>query len=138
MQVFIRITSVLLLVLTVTKAWADPHHNHGVFNVERSSAPEISYLNVVKDEMAGWNLFVATKKFYFSPGEVNQSHENGHGHAHLYINGKKVARLYGSWFHISSLPQGKHTITVTLNNNVHQDYAVSGKQVSKTVVIEQD
>ena len=30
----------------------------------------------------------------------------GHGHAHLYINGEKVARLYSPYFYIAELEEG--------------------------------
>jgi hypothetical protein len=59
----------------------------------------------------------------------------GEGHAHLYIDGKKITRLYGEWYFIPSLKPGTHTIRVTLNANTHEDYAVGGKLVEDTVTV---
>jgi len=58
------------------------------------------------------------------------AHVPSEGHAHLYIDGKKVTRLYGEWYHIPSLSPGTHKITVTLNANSHEDLMVKGKVVS--------
>ena len=52
----------------------------------------------------------------------------GEGHAHLYLDGAKVARVYGEWYHLPKL-EGEHKLRVTLNTNDHQDYTVAGEVV---------
>ncbi|MRX27987.1 hypothetical protein [Kangiella sp. HZ709] len=90
-----------------------------------------------KDEKSGWNLELITENFAFAPEQVNQAHRVGHGHAHLYINGKKITRLYSHWYHLEELPEGKHLIKVNLNTNDHQDYALNGKVIGAEVEINQ-
>ena len=67
---------------------------------------------------------------------VNQPHAANVGHAHLYLNGVKVARLYGTAYHLSDLPDGQHTITVTLNTNDHSDLALDGRLIEASVEVD--
>jgi len=55
----------------------------------------------------------------------------------VYIDGIKIARVYGSWHHISSIEPGVHEIQVTLNANSHEEYAFNGEVISilKTITI---
>ena len=55
--------------------------------------------------------------------------------AHLYINGEKVARLYGPWYHIAYLEPGKNEILVTLNANNHGEYLHDGEVIADTVTV---
>ncbi len=95
------------------------------------TAPTLD-MTVTKDPAGGWNLHVMTTNFRFAPENVNAPHRAGEGHAHLYVNGKKVARLYGPWFHIGALPRGRTEVTVTLNANDHSDLAVGDAPLSVT------
>ena len=111
-------------------------HNHGT--IEVTSFPEIPSLKIeiVKDSVSGWNLHLVTKNFKFSPEHVNMKPVQGEGHAHLYVDGEKRARLYGPWFHIGNLLPGKHTIRVTLNANNHDGLVFQGHpiEVSKNII----
>jgi len=92
-------------------------------------------ISVVRDAHGGWNLTVSPKNFMFAPGHVNGKHVHGEGHAHLYINGTKVARLYGTDFHIPALRSGENVVTVTLNTNDHQTYALGDQPIERVVSI---
>ena len=89
-----------------------------------------------RDTVAGWNLELVTENFQFTPQAAGLKNENGKGHAHLHINGKKSARVYSPWFHIGELPPGNHKIEVTLNANNHATFAVKGKPVKAVTEIE--
>jgi hypothetical protein len=92
-------------------------------------------LIVHPDAKAGWNLQVQVDNFRWAPEHANQAHVPGEGHAHLYVNGKKITRLYGEWYYLEHLRPGENKITVTLNANTHADYAVKGERVSATRVV---
>lgn len=77
-------------------------------------------------ESGGWNLELKTQNFRFAPDNVNGPHIAGEGHAHVYVDGTKIARIYGPWFHIGVLPDGAKTLTVTLNGNDHSPLAIGG------------
>lgn len=59
------------------------------------------------------------------------------GHAHLFIDGKKIGRVYSNWYHINPLRQGSHTIRVTLNANDHSELALIDKPLDATLTIVQ-
>jgi len=110
-------------------------HIHETQDVEAEGAPEIVDFRVEKDASSGWNVFVTTQNFEFTPENVNQPHVAGQGHAHLYINGSKLARLYGPAYHIESLPFGPHELRVVLETNEHHEYAIVGRPIDKTIEI---
>lgn len=102
-----------------------------------SDAPKLD-ITVVKDPMSGWNLHVKTENFRFAPDRASLSHVAGEGHAHVYVNGAKFARLYGPWMHIAALPEGSVKIEVALNTNDHRPFAIDDVPVSATVTITRD
>ena len=95
-------------------------------------------LRAVKDTAAGWNLHIVTTNFRFAPERVDAPHRPGEGHAHVYVDGRKAARIYGPWFHLGTLPSGKVTLGVTLNANDHSLLSVSGRplKLEKTITVE--
>jgi hypothetical protein len=102
-------------------------HDHGapLMVPPGPGAPAIA-MEVKKDPIGGWNLHLRVKNFRFAPERASAAHRAGEGHAHLYVNGRKIARLYGPWFHIGSLPHGKAVMQVTLNTNDHREIMVGG------------
>lgn len=116
---------------------SDGHaHHHGHLPVDGPQAPKVA-LDAQPDAMTGWNLHIRTENFRFAPERVNQAHRAGEGHAHVYVDGKKLARVYGPWLHIESLPPGRHVLRVTLNANTHDDLTVGGAPVEASIVLEQ-
>ncbi|MBQ1203928.1 MAG: hypothetical protein IIX61_09075, partial [Loktanella sp.] len=74
----------------------------------------------------------------FTPELVNSDNVDNTGHAHLYINDMKMARLYGPHFHIHELPEGEHEIAVTLSSNDHSYYFVDGNLIQARTTIVQE
>lgn len=97
--------------------------------VSGTNAPQVS-ASLIKDPMSGYNLMLETQNFTFSPEAASGAHQAGEGHAHVYVNDQKLARLYGPWMHIADLPKGDVTIRVSLNANDHRVYSVNGAPVS--------
>ncbi len=92
-------------------------------------------VTLLRDPMVGWNLHVTTRNFRFAPDRAGQAHVAGEGHAHVYVNGEKLARLYGNWMHIGALPEGTVTVTVSLNANDHRPYALDGAPITAQVTL---
>ncbi|MEM7091277.1 MAG: hypothetical protein AAF496_17115 [Pseudomonadota bacterium] len=117
---------------------ADTGHGHGEIHstveVDPDSAPKVS-IRVVRDTLSGWNVFLEVDKFTFAPERVNQANAPNEGHAHLYLNGQKVTRLYGTAFHLSDLPPGRNVISVGLNANDHSDLVLNGQPIGAEVVV---
>lgn len=112
------------------------HHNHDEL-LSLPAGPEAPTLavKVVPDPVSGWNLHIITTRFRFAPehaGKANAAHE---GHAHVYLNGRKVARQYGPWMHIAELPAGDNEIAVTLNANDHRPLAIDGEPLRAVTTV---
>lgn len=108
---------------------------HQSLNVSGSNTPTISNLKVIEDSKSGWNISFDTNNFTFTPQNAGNNHIDNQGHAHLYIDGKKLTRLYSNNYYLSDLTEGEHTIRVTLNTNDHRDYSVNGTVISSEVKI---
>lgn len=122
---------------TATAGGQAEHHDHSEMLVLAGDAPVPAVdAAVTKDPVSGWNLHIETKNFRFAAEHASGEHVPGEGHAHLYVNGEKIARLYGPWAHVASLPEGRSTIRVTLNANDHRPLAVGSQPVETRLDIE--
>ncbi|GLB60127.1 hypothetical protein [Cytobacillus sp. NCCP-133] len=115
------------------------HSGHGI--VEMAEGYEVPSVNirVTLDPSGTWLLKVETQQFSFAPekaGEMEPSFNEGH--AHLYINGEKVTRLYGEYYHLDSLKKGKNEIKVTLNSNNHGVLTYKGKPIQSGMIVKVD
>lgn len=118
-------------------AAADGHDAHAAMHDvphDVPAAPDAPALAIAltPDPVAGWNLRLRTEGFRFAPARAGAAHVPGEGHAHVYVDGTKIARLYGPWMHIPALPDGA-TVEVTLNANDHRPLAVAGRPVAARV-----
>ncbi|MCM9078677.1 hypothetical protein [Streptomyces spororaveus] len=106
---------------------------HRLREVPAQGAPEVR-LTVRPDSEDGWNLQLAVTNYRFTPDSTGGAALPGAGHAHLELDGSKLARLYGPWFHLpaAQVPEGAHTLTVRLYADDHTAWAVSGKPVEGT------
>lgn len=112
-------------------------HSHSMLAVaEGAVAPTVSHL-VFPDEKDGYNIQILTQNFTFTPASINGAVVQNEGHAHLYVNGEKITRVYGSWVHLpsSALVPGANAVSITLNANDHSEWAVDGEAVASTVIV---
>jgi copper(I)-binding protein len=70
----------------------------------------------------GFALRVEVENFTFHRGADDAAHVAGQGHAHLYLNGFKLGRLYAPEFDVGPMPVGSHILEVALNSNDHRPY----------------
>lgn len=110
------------------EAASHAHHHEASIDAPADSAPTLA-VRLLEDPVAGWNLNVITENFHFSPEQAGHAHVPNEGHAHVYVNGEKIARLYGAWMHIGALPEGAE-VEVTLNANDHSLLSVEGQPLS--------
>ncbi len=85
------------------------------------------------DPVSGWNLEIRAENFRFAGENAGKAHVPGEGHAHIYVNGQKIARAYSNWFHLETLPPGRVEVEVTLNSNDHRSLTVGDAPLSATV-----
>ncbi|MFS4439129.1 hypothetical protein ACMA5I_13010 [Paracoccaceae bacterium GXU_MW_L88] len=105
---------------------ASHSHDNPVEVAADETAPAIT-LTAEKDAMEGWNLHLMPQNFRFTPENVNTDYAPGEGHAHIYVNGQKLMRVYSEWVHLGALPSGDLTITASLYSNDHRPIMVDGQ-----------
>ncbi|MEU9107061.1 hypothetical protein AB0D54_22455 [Streptomyces xanthophaeus] len=112
---------------------AEDGSGHRLREVPAEGAPEVQ-LTARPDSEDGWNLQLTVNHFRFTPDSAGGAALAGAGHAHLELDGRKLARLYGPWYHLpaAQVPEGAHTLTVRLYADDHTAWAVSGKPVEGT------
>lgn len=111
------------------------HGHHGTLAIPADQPLPTVTLVAHPDSVSGWNLEIQTEHWGFAPERVNQSSLTTEGHAHLYVNGEKVTRLYSTWTYLPSLPSGEHTLTVSLNANGHEELTHDGAPIESRVVV---
>lgn len=146
---FTSITTFLLMILVFTycsrsiDASNNTDHTNNVHThmhesreiTNANSIPSIN-IEVVKDPKSGWNLFVELDNFQFNGKNASKSHVDGEGHAHLYINGKKITRLYSTEYFLGELDSGPNTIRVELSSNDHSVLMFEGNVIDSMVLID--
>jgi hypothetical protein len=115
---------------------AVPHHPELTVAIPAGQPIPSLTLNVIPDTIAGWNMQINLTNFVFNPAQVNQSSNTTEGHAHLLLNDRKVARIYGTWNHIPKLPQGQNVLKVVLMTNKHETLTSNGQPIVGQVTID--
>ena len=103
---------------------------------EGQVAPSVD-LVVHKDPKGGYNAEIKTTNFTFKPENASTEHVFGEGHAHIYVDGVKINRVYGNWYHLASLGgSGTHEVRVELSANSHAAYMHNGEVIEDIEVVE--
>ncbi len=99
--------------------------------------PSVNHL-MFPDMMDGFNIQILTSNFSFTPAAINRAPVDNEGHAHIYVNGVKIARVYSDWYHLPGtiLKMGDNEVRVTLNANDHSEWTVDGVPVSSVVRVQ--
>jgi hypothetical protein len=113
------------------------HMGHGYVEIpEGYQIPSVN-VSVKQDPSGTWLLKVKAEHFTFTPEKVGvESPSYNEGHAHVYINGKKINRLYGEYYNLGDLKKGKNEIKVTLNSNNHGELVYKGQLLQSTVIVD--
>jgi hypothetical protein len=86
--------------------------------------------------MGGFNLRVRMANFRLAPEHTGGRPVAGEGHLHLYVDGARHTRLYGSWFYLDGLAPGAHALRVEAVANNHAPYHHGGEPVFATAAVE--
>ena len=119
-----------------THAHADGSaHDHSQLLAVATALTPFVDLQVLALADGGYNVRVQTLNFTFAPQHVGLDPMGDEGHAHLYIDDVKIARLYGEWYYLDALPANAQQISVVLYANNHQALAVDGVAISDMVEV---
>ena len=112
----------------------DPHTAMAHGPVESEVPVSINFTADVEAD-GSVNIRITTDGWRWAPEEVNQEDAPGVGHAHIYVDGEKITRVYGPDFHLIGLQAGEHEIRVNLNTNQHSELLVQGRALEKTITV---
>ena len=118
-------------------ATADGDHHHGseVPDTVVAEAPVSLSVVAEADAAGGIDVHVETVGFRFAPEQVDQAHVPGVGHAHIYMDGEKLGRVFEPDYRIEVAPAGEREIRVSLNTNDHSELVFDGKKIEATVTV---
>ena len=120
--------------VTVTAPGGHGHDELEPHEVDAAAAPSVA-LEVFEDPKSGWNLHFPTDGIELSAAAASTEHVDGQGHMHLYVDGEKLGRIYGEWWHLPSLTEGDHEVMIELNGNDHAPYVVDGEPIMAMATI---
>ena len=100
-----------------------------------SETPVSVAITAEPDAHGGVDVQIATEGFQFAPDSVDQPHTPGAGHAHIYVDGVKLGRVFESDYHIDPLSPGQHEVRVSLNTNDHSELVYDGTKAESTVTV---
>jgi hypothetical protein len=125
-------------------------HSHMPIAVPANTLTPRLSLGLYKDAMSGLNLELLLENFTLIPpprgvlamkdlmvATVNPRSSFVEGHAHLYVNGEKIQRLYGPNVHLpdARFHAGLNQVTVTISNHGHMYWTADKRQVLATLFI---
>ena len=113
----------------------DHHHAPGVPDEVVSETPISLTVAAEADAEGSIDVHIETEGFRFARELVDQDHTPGTGHAHIYMDGEKLGRVFESEYRIADAPPGEHEVRVTLNTNDHSELVYNGKKLSATVTV---
>lgn len=114
------------------------HSQHPLIEVDEAEPTPSMRIHMDADSMDGFNIFLETQNFRFTPQSVDTLPISNEGHAHLYVNGEKLARMYSPWHHLSGklLRDGINRLEVEFSTNDHSVWAVAGVPIGADVLID--
>ena len=112
----------------------DIYHSKALEVPAGTPVPAIT-IRVDPDDVRGWNLYVGTANFTFTPEDVGGESSPSGGHGQLYINDKPMQRIYGTWTHLPELPPGTDKIRVTLNANGYETLTTQNMPIEDTATV---
>jgi hypothetical protein len=121
-----------------------PLHAHtsgatSVHEIAQESSPSAT-LDIKKDPTGGFNVHVVTTNFIWRPEMASMQHVPGEGHAHVYLDGRKIMRIYNEWFHLNtyqfSTKAGEQLLSIEFVGNDHAPYTIQGLPVGAQELVD--
>ena len=113
---------------------AEASHSHSHEETLESEIPIAVSVSAEVGANGGVSVGITADGWRWAPESVDMEHEPGAGHAHIYVDGVKIGRVYGPGYDLIGLEPGERHIRVTLNSNDHKQLTVNGEPVEATAV----
>ena len=109
-----------------------------IHEIVREVAPKVN-LKVEKDPTGGFNVWALTSNVVWRPEMASREHVVGEGHAHVYLDGRKIMRIYNEWFHLNtyqfSTRSGDQLLRIEFVGNDHAPYTIQGIPIGSEQII---
>ena len=133
------VTGWMLAVATIVPSQAQTNGAISVHEIAQETAPRAT-LDIQKDPTGGFNVQVITSKFVWRPEMASMQHVPGEGHAHVYLDGRKIMRIYNEWFHLNtyqfSTRSGEQLLSIEFVGNDHSPYTIQGVPVGAEQIVD--
>jgi hypothetical protein len=135
----IMVTGWVLAVATIIPSQAQTNGAISVHEISQEAAPRVT-LEIQKDPTGGFNVHVVTTNFVWRPEMASMQHVPGEGHAHVYLDGRKIMRIYNDWFHLNtyqfSTKPGEQLLSIEFVGNDHSPYTIQGLPVGVEQIVD--
>ena len=133
------VTGWVLAVATVIPSQAQTNGAISVHEIAQEAAPQAT-LKLQKDPTGGFNVHVVTTNFMWRPEMASMQHVPGEGHAHVYLDGRNIMRIYNEWFHLNtyqfSTKPGEQLLSIEFVGNDHAPYTIQGVPVGAEQIVD--
>ena len=133
------VTGWVLAVATINPSHAHTSGATSIHEITQDVAPQVS-LEIQKDPTGGFNVHVVTRNFVWRPEMASMQHIPGEGHAHVYLDGRKIMRIYNEWFHLNtyqfSTRAGEQLLSIEFVGNDHAPYTIQGMPVGAEQIVD--
>lgn len=124
---------------TILLIQAQAYSAISVHEIAQEAAPKAT-LDIQKDPTGGFNVHVITTNFVWRPEMASMQHVPGEGHAHVYLDGRKIMRIYNEWFHLNtfqfSTKSGEQLLSIEFVGNDHSPYTIQGFPVGAEQLVD--
>ncbi|GFE66728.1 DUF305 domain-containing protein [Litoreibacter roseus] len=97
--------------------------------------PQID-VHLTKADGKTWDLHIDARHFTFSAVCTTDAESGSIGHAHIYIEGKKVAAAYAPVVSLGDLPAGQHVLRIVLQAQDHRTIVGVNGPITKEIRID--
>lgn len=123
----------------ITPSYAQTNGATSVHEIGQEAAPKAT-LEIQKDPTGGFNVHVVTTNFLWRPEMASMQYKPGEGHAHVYLDGRKIMRIYNEWFHLNtyqfSTKPGEQLLSIEFVGNDHAPYTIQGLPVGAEEIVD--
>ena len=97
-------------------------------------------LEIMKDKVDGYNLYIDLKNFTLSPSQIGSENQSNTGYLQLFINDIKITRVYSNWVHV---PQRffnlkENFIKITFYSNLFDEFTIEGRPLEYILEVTSD
>lgn len=132
-------TGLVLFFSGSTSAQAHSNGAMSIHEISKENSPTAS-LEIEKDPTGGFNVHVVTTNFTWRPEMASMKHVQGEGHAHVFLDGRKIMRIYNEWFHLNTFQfatrAGEQLLSVEFVGNDHAPYTIQGSPIGYTRIVD--